>query len=256
MTLLEASGLSKAFGRGRRRVVAADDVSLALERGRTLALVGESGAGKSTVGRMLLRLIEPDAGSVVFDGRDLSKLSAGELRRMRRRMQMVFQDPAMSLDPMMTIGQSLEEPFVVHYGMNRTDRQSKVLDLLEHVRLDPVLLSRRPSQLSGGQLQRVSIARSLATEPELLVCDEPVSALDVSVGAQITKLLLRLQEELKLSIVYVSHDLRMVRIVADDVMVMRRGSVVESGPVSRVFDTPAHDYTRQLLAAVPGSGLH
>lgn len=256
MSLLEVDGLVKEFARRRRSrhqpVRAVDDVSFSLAAGRTLAIVGESGAGKSTVARMVLRLIEPDRGSVVFDGVELRGLGAQELRRQRRRMQMIFQDPHTSLDPYFTIAQTLAEPLKIHLGMSRDERTARVEDLVDKVQLPATVLDRRPGQLSGGQLQRVSIARSLATSPDLLVCDEPVSALDYSIGAQIINLLLDLQQSDGLSVLFISHDLRLVRVIADDVMVMRGGRVVEHRPTEELFEDPRDPFTQQLLEAMPG----
>jgi len=256
MTILSAQHLSKSFGKSKRKVIAVDDVSLTLERASTLAIVGESGAGKSTVGRLLLRLIEPDTGRIEFDGHSLRDLPPREMRRQRRRLQMIFQDPSTSLDPLMTVGQTLEEAFRVHFQMDRKERLDRMHELLAQVGLGMHHARRRPVELSGGQIQRVSIARALACQPDVLVCDEPVSALDVSIGAQITNLLLELQSAHGLSLVYISHDLRMVKIIADEIVVMRGGRVVESGNAAEVFHDPASEYTRELLEAIPGNGAH
>jgi oligopeptide transport system ATP-binding protein len=257
MTLLEAKNLGKHFSvrrRGRRQMVrAVDDVSFTLEAGKTLALVGESGAGKSTAARMVLRLIEPDHGTINFKGVDLRSLSPRELRSQRRHMQMIFQDPQTSLDPHFKIGRSLEEPLKVHFDLTSAERHARVNELLGKVRLDESVLERYPTQLSGGQLQRISIARALCTSPDLLVCDEPVSSLDYSIGAQIINLLLDLQESENLGLLFISHDLRLVRVIADEVLVMRNGTIVEHGPTEQIFETPTQPFTKELLTALPGA---
>lgn len=256
MSLLEVQGLRKAYG-GRRRgaepIVAVDDVSFEVHRGRTLALVGESGAGKSTTGLLVLRLVEPDAGSVVLDGVDLLGLDRHRLRRQRPKMQMIFQDPQSSLDPRVPLGRSVAEPLKVNFGMNRSDRERRAADLLRRVGLGDDLFGRYPHELSGGQLQRVAIARALTLEPALIVCDEPVSALDVSVRAQVLNLLLQLQDEMALAYLFISHDLSVVRAVADEVIVMSAGRIVEHGTNEAIYTDPRHPYTRELLAAVPAT---
>jgi ABC-type glutathione transport system ATPase component len=258
VTLLEVSGLSKSFvrkrnlfGRATARTYAVRDVSLHLDAGETLAVVGESGAGKSTVGRLILRLIEPDTGQVVFDGREISGLGAGELRRQRRRMQMIFQDPHSSLDPRLPIGESIGEPLLVHFGAGRSERSKRAAELLERVGLPRSMAERHPGELSGGQLQRVAIARALTLEPELIVCDEPVAALDVSVRAQVLNLMSDLQQELGLAYLFISHDLALVEVIADRVAVMRQGEVLETGPAEDIYRDPQHPYTQQLLGAIP-----
>lgn len=256
--LMDVAGLSKSFrgrgGRLRRRdnsVHAVDDVSFHIERGETLALVGESGAGKSTVGRLVLRLIEPDDGTVNFDGLDVRAQSRRELRKLRRRMQMVFQDPYSSLNPRMQVSECVAEPLLVHFGTDRTERDLVVAATLDRVGLGPRFLDRYPVELSGGQLQRVAIARALTVQPELIVCDEPTAALDVSVQAQVMNLLGDLQRDLGLSYLFITHDLALVDVIADRVAVMSRGRIVESGPVAEVLRAPTEPYTRQLVAAVP-----
>jgi oligopeptide transport system ATP-binding protein len=254
--LLEVDGVTKIFR--RRRLLrateenrAVDEVTFSLGRGRTLAVVGESGAGKSTTARLVLRLIEPDAGSIHFDGMDLLALPSGDLRRHRRHMQMIFQDPYSSLDPRIAIGRSVAEPLKVHAGLNRADRERVAVRLLERVGLGEHFLDRLPSELSGGQLQRVSIARALTLDPQLIVCDEAVAALDVSIRAQVLALLLDIQEERGVSYLFIAHDLAIVEAFADDVIVMRNGAVIERGPVNRVFVAPSSAYTKELLAAIP-----
>ena len=256
--LLEARGLVKHFpvhrgllGRRRGVVRAVDGVDLAVARGECLALVGESGSGKTTVGRCLVRLVEPDAGAILFAGEDLLALSGGELRRRRRRFQMVFQDPDGSLNPRRRVGQTVGEPLAVHGLGDRAARRRRVAELLDLVGLAADAAGRYPHELSGGQRQRVGIARALATGPELVVADEPVSALDVSVRAQVINLLASLQQRLGLAMVFIAHDLALVEHLADRVAVMVLGRIVEEGTRQEVFARPLHPYTVALLAAVP-----
>lgn len=256
MSLLEVAHLSKTFGGGllRRRkqtIQAVHDVSFTLEPGECLAVVGESGAGKSTVGRMVLRLIRPDTGRVVFDGIDVLGLRSREMRRLRQRMQMIFQDPYSSLDPRMAIVDAVAEPLLVHTDLDRAARTRRAAELLERVGIGHEYLHRYPVELSGGQLQRVAIARALTLRPSLIVCDEPVAALDVSVRAQVLNLLRDLQEEFGLSYVFISHDLALVEVIADRVLVMAGGRVVEEGGIEQIFRSPREEYTKRLLAAVP-----
>jgi peptide/nickel transport system ATP-binding protein/oligopeptide transport system ATP-binding protein len=258
MSLLEASALMKTYITGRNllgvvtaRFTAVNDVSFAVEPGETLALVGESGAGKSTTGRLVLRLIQPDSGAVTFEGQNLLDLSRKEMRATRRRMQMIFQDPYSSLDPRIPIGESVGEPLLVHDGMGRNERLTRAADLLERVGIGAQALDAYPGELSGGQLQRVAIARALTVEPSLIVCDEPVAALDVSVRAQVLNLMRELQEERGLAYLFISHDLALVEVIADRVAVMKNGEIVEIGDVEAVFQTPQHPYTAELLSAIP-----
>jgi ABC-type glutathione transport system ATPase component len=258
VTLLEVTGLSKSFvrrrnwlGRPRERTFAVRDVSLQLDAGETLAVVGESGAGKSTVGRLILRLIEPDGGRVVFDGVDIAGLDARALRERRRRMQMIFQDPHSSLDPRLPIGESIGEPLLVHFGTSRAERERRTAELLDRVGLPRSMTHRHPGELSGGQLQRVAIARALTLEPALIVCDEPVAALDVSIRAQVLNLMSELQQDLGLAYLFISHDLALVEVIADRVAVMRQGVVVETGTAEAIYRDPQDPYTRQLLEAIP-----
>jgi peptide/nickel transport system ATP-binding protein/oligopeptide transport system ATP-binding protein len=233
---------------------AVNDVSLTLEEGETLALVGESGAGKSTLGRLVLRLIEPDSGSVVFDGTDLRTLKGKDLRGARSRMQMIFQDPFSSLDPRISVLDSVAEPLLVHTGMKRSARNEKAIDLLRRVGIGKQFLERFPSQLSGGQLQRVAIARALTLEPQMIVCDEPVAALDVSVRAQVLNLLKDLQEERGIAYLFISHDLALVEVIANRIAVMSKGEIVEFEESATLFRNAQHEYTKQLLSAIPRPG--
>jgi oligopeptide/dipeptide ABC transporter ATP-binding protein len=257
--LLRVEGLTKHFpvfrGFFRRRVGtvrAVDDVSFTLGRKQTLAVVGESGCGKTTAGRALLRLVEPDAGHVWFRGKNLPTLGADELRETRRHMQIIFQDPYSSLNPRHTIGQIIGRPLLLH-GVCKTDAEAEdfVRALLERVGLQPKYISRYPHEFSGGQRQRIGIARAIALRPEFVVCDEAVSALDVSVRAQVLNLLMDLQDEFGLSYVFVTHDLSVVRHIADDVVVMYLGQIVEKAPRASMFARPSHPYTQALLSAAP-----
>ncbi|MEC3956961.1 ABC transporter ATP-binding protein [Nocardia sp. CDC153] len=254
--VLEVSGLSKEYrvrGSGTRRVV--DDVSFTIARGRTTAIVGESGSGKTTTARMVLGLLPPTSGTVRLDGTEVVGLRGTRLQVARRAMQPVFQDPYSSLDPMWTVERIVAEPLRAFDFGDRATIRARVLDLLDQVALPPALAQRHPHELSGGQRQRVAIARALAIEPRLVVCDEPVSALDVLVQKQILTLLSDLQDRLGVSYLFISHDLAVVRALAHDVIVMRAGRVVEQGPAERVLTDPADDYTRRLLDAIPGAAL-
>lgn len=258
MSLLEVKNVSKSFASGRdflgRRTKwshAVKDVSFSLEAGECLAVVGESGAGKSTVGRIALRLIEPDTGSITFDGVDVRAAKPAELRTMRRGMQMIFQDPHSSLNPRMTVLDAVLEPLVVHTDMGRGERETLATAMLDRVGIGSRYFGRYPAELSGGQLQRVAIARALTLNPKMIVCDEPVAALDVSVRAQVLNLLRDLQEELGLAYLFVCHDLALIEVIADRVLVMARGEVVEIGSVEDIFRRPQQEYTRTLLDAIP-----
>jgi oligopeptide/dipeptide ABC transporter ATP-binding protein len=239
------------FGRPTAFVKAVDGVSFHVEAGETLALVGESGCGKSTVSRLVLRLIEPDAGRIRFDGRDLLALESEELRAFRRNAQLIFQDPYASLNPRMTVSQILSEPLALHDLVPPADRRARVEDLLRLVGLEPRFARRYPHEFSGGQRQRIAIARALAVEPKLIICDEPVSALDVSIRSQILNLLRDLQDRLGLSYIFVSHDLAVVKHIADRVAVMNLGGIVETAKTNSLFASPRHPYSRALLSAIP-----
>jgi peptide/nickel transport system ATP-binding protein/oligopeptide transport system ATP-binding protein len=259
--LLEATGLVKDYalrrgllGGAAGRVRAVDGVSLRIGSGETLGLVGESGSGKSTTGRLLLRLEEPTAGTIRFDGEDWLALSRRALARKRRQIQVVFQDPHSSLNPRMTAGDQIGEPLFVQGLARGRDLRDRVAALLAEVGLSAAVARRFPSELSGGQKQRVAIARALATQPKLLVCDEPVSALDVSVAAQVVNLLFELRDKMRLSSLFISHDLAVVSRVADRVSVMYCGRVVEEGPTRELLRQPLHPYTAALLSAVSRSG--
>jgi oligopeptide/dipeptide ABC transporter ATP-binding protein len=255
--ILEGIGLSKHFAgrrgwRGLRSVVrAVDEVSIAVRRGETLALVGESGSGKSTLGRVLLNLIAPTQGDVLYDGRNIGKLPAGQLRTLRRELQIIFQDPFSSLNPRMTVEGIVGEPIWLHEAIPAEERRDKVASLLRTVGLRPEQASRYPHEFSGGQRQRIGIARALASSPKVLLADEPVSALDVSVQAQIVNLLEELKTRFSLTLVIVAHGLAIIRHMSDRVAVMYLGQIVEIAPVGALFETPLHPYTQALLASVP-----
>ena len=256
--LLQVSGLTKTFvtrrdllGRAREHLTAVDDVSFELAVGQTLGLVGESGSGKSTTGRLVARLIEPDAGTVVLGGRDVTAADRNGLRELRRDVQMVFQDPYSSLDPSWIVADIIAEPLRYYAQLGRRERHERAAALLDQVGLDRRAAMRYPYEFSGGQRQRIAIARALALEPRLIICDEAVSALDVSTQASIITLLEDLQRELGLSYLFISHDLAVVRHVSHRVAVMRQGAIVETGDADEVWSNPRQDYTRALLDAVP-----
>jgi oligopeptide transport system ATP-binding protein len=273
MPLLEIRNLTKVFPHGetafgrksRGEVRAVDDVSFDIHSGETLGLVGESGSGKSTLGRLILRLIEPTAGAVRFEGRDLLAAGRGEMRRLRRDLQIIFQDPFASLDPRFRVEEIIAEPLVIHgqivhgqiVGRNEEDRPAKldiraqVGELLRAVGLDESARMRYPHEFSGGQRQRIGIARALALRPKFIVCDEPVSALDVSVGAQIVNLLAQLQRDFGLTYLFISHSMPVVRYLSNRIAVMYRGKIVEVGETAQITERPAHAYTRSLLEATP-----
>ena len=255
--IVEIEGLRKVYPiRGQAEdFVAVDDVSLAIPRGKTVAIVGESGSGKTTTARMLLKLIEPTAGTIRFEGNDIAKLDRAQSREFRQRVQPVFQDPYSSLNPMFTIERLIAEPLEFYKRGNRAERRARVRTLLDDVALPQSMLQRYPSELSGGQRQRVAIARALALSPDLVVCDEPVSALDVLVQDQILTLLGDLQKEYGLSYLFISHDLAVVRLISDYVCVMKDGALVEAASSEEIFTNPRDPYTRRLLASIPGNEL-
>lgn len=258
--VIRVENLTKEFDiRGekgaKKKLLAVDDVSFSLRKGTTLALVGESGSGKSTVANMVLNLLDPTSGKVFYKGTDLSTLGSSELFEMRRKLQVVFQNPYGSLDPMYSIYRCIEEPLVVHKTGNRKEREARVAELLDMVAMPRSTMRRYPNELSGGQRQRIAVARALALNPEVIVLDEAVSALDVLVQNQILQLLAGLQEELDLSYLFITHDLAVVRQTADDVAVMRQGKLVESGTVDEIFANPTESYTRDLIDSVPGLGI-
>jgi ABC-type glutathione transport system ATPase component len=271
MALIEVRHLTKVFAGGVRAV---DDVSLEIRAGETLGLVGESGSGKSTLGRLILRLIEPTAGEILFEGRDLLGAGRGEMRRLRRDMQIIFQDPFASLDPRYRVEEIVAEPLRIHgdaasslarlevetpISRAKSAREmghpqslhARVAELLRAVGLDESAMQRYPHEFSGGQRQRIGIARALALRPKFIVCDEPVSALDVSVGGQIVNLLAELQREFGLTYLFISHSMPVVRYLATRIAVMHRGKIVEVGDVEQITERPAHDYTRSLIEATP-----
>jgi peptide/nickel transport system ATP-binding protein len=256
--LLEVRGLTKHFpvrsGVLLRRVGsvhAVDDVSFSLGRGETLGLVGESGCGKSTVGKTLLRLLEPSAGSIFFEGKDITRLGGPELRALRREIQIVFQDPFESLNARHSVGRILEEPFIIHRLGSAAERSRWVAELLERVGLSSDASHRYPHEFSGGQRQRIGIARAIALRPKLIVCDEAVSALDVSIQSQVLNLLLDLQREMNLALIFIAHDLSVVKHMSDDVAVMYLGQIVECASARQIYQQPRHPYTRALLSAIP-----
>lgn len=257
--ILQANNLVKTytqrsgrFGFGTTQIKALDDVSVSLKAGSTLAVVGESGSGKSTLARCLLQLHPFDSGEVLFQGQDLAKLSDADLRSVRKHLQMVFQDPFASLNPRMKVGEIVGEGLLIHGLGSAAEQKQKVFTMLEKVGLSADDAQKYPHQFSGGQRQRIGIARALVLEPKVVVCDEPVSALDVSVQAQILLLLKALQQEMGLSYLFITHDLRVVRHIADEVVVMNKGKIVEQGTVAEIYKNPREAYTQQLLQAIPG----
>jgi peptide/nickel transport system ATP-binding protein/oligopeptide transport system ATP-binding protein len=255
--LLDVKDLVKEFARRQgffrapSVVRAVDGVSFSIQAGETFGLVGESGSGKTTTGRCVLRLVEPTSGEVRFKGEDVLRFSRERLRQSRREMQIVFQDPYSSLNPRMRVGDIVEEPLIIHRTGAKAERRQRVEELFQLVGLDPSQLPRYPHQFSGGQRQRIGLARALALNPSLIIADEPVSALDVSVQAQVINLLMELQDRLKLTYLFIAHDLRLVRHICSRVAVMYRGRIVEMGTAEALFAAPAHPYTRALLSAIP-----
>jgi len=249
MPLLKARDLTKTYAKNAPPVV--DRISFQIDRGQTLGLVGESGSGKSTIARIVLGLLEPTSGSVTFDGQPITGVSQSQLRPLRRRMQPVFQDPYAALNPRMRVEQIVTEPLIIHEKHPRVERRRRCQELLRQVGLDDSAMLRYPHEFSGGQRQRINIARALALRPELLILDEPVSALDVSVGAQIVNLLRDLQREFSLTYLFISHSMPLVRYLSTNIAVLRQGKLVELGSRDQVCESPREDYTRQLVAATP-----
>lgn len=255
--LLEVKNLKKYFKTPRGMLHAVDDVSFSLERGKTLGVVGESGCGKSTMGRTILRLEEPTSGEVYFEGRDITKISKREMRGLRKDMQLIFQDPFSSLDPRMTVSQAIEEPIkLAGLIKNKNKRFLRVLELMDTVGLAQRLVNTYPHELDGGRRQRIGIARALAMNPKFIVCDEPVSALDVSIQAQILNLMKTIQKEYGLTYIFITHDLSVVNHFSDDIAVMYLGRLIEKAPSEKLFANPMHPYTQALLSAIPVPRLH
>lgn len=249
--LLEVNELKKYFQTSRGQLHAVDGVSFTIQKGKTLGLVGESGCGKSTTGRTILRLIEPTSGQVLFDGKDVAKLSASELRKIRKDMQIIFQDPFSSINPRKTIAQTIAQPLTMHKICGKKELEERVLEIMNVVGLAPRLINAYPHELDGGRRQRVGIARALAMNPKFVVCDEPVSALDVSIQAQILNLMKELQEKHDLTYLFITHDLSVVNHFSDDIAVMYLGKLIEKAPAEELFSNPAHPYTKALLSAIP-----
>lgn len=255
--LLRIEGLKQYYltGKGVFKkgyvIKAVDDVSFSLEQGQTLGLVGESGCGKSTLGRTILKLYEPTEGKIFFEGKEITHLNSKQMRPLRREMQIVFQDPLESLNQRHTVGGILEEPYKIHGIGTPAERKRWVLELLDKIGLPHTAVNRYPHEFSGGQRQRIGIARAIALKPKLLICDESVSALDVSVQAQILNLLLKIQKEMNLSIIFISHDLSVVKHISDHVAVMKKGKIVEMGTAKEVYSSPKNEYTKELLSAIP-----
>ncbi|WP_286301314.1 ABC transporter ATP-binding protein [Vibrio apostichopi] len=255
--VIRIEGLKQHFLSGKNLfakgyvIKAVDGVSFSVKQGETLGLVGESGCGKSTLGRTLLKLYEPSAGKIFFEGEDITHYSTKRMRPLRRDMQIVFQDPLESLNQRHTVGGILEEPFIIHGIGSKKERKQWVLDLLDKIGLPHSAVTRYPHEFSGGQRQRIGIARAIALKPKLLICDESVSALDVSVQAQILNLLLKIQKEMNLSIIFISHDLSVVKHISDNVVVMKKGKIIEFGSVEDVYKNTKEDYTKTLLSSIP-----
>ena len=255
--LLDVQHLKKYFHTASGMLHAVDDVSFQIEKGKTLGLVGESGCGKSTIGRTILRLLEPTEGTIMFEGKDLTRLSKKEMRAMRQDMQIIFQDPFSSLDPRMTVAQTIAEPLKLHgIVKDKKKREQRVLELMETVGLAERLYDTYPHELDGGRRQRIGIARALAVKPKFIVCDEPVSALDVSIQAQILNLMEDIQEKEGLTYIFITHDLSVVNHFADDIVVMYMGRMVEKAPSELLFSNPLHPYTKALLSAIPIPDIH
>lgn len=250
--LLEVQNLTKHFSTPAGQLHAVDGVNFKLEEGKTLGIVGESGCGKSTTGRVILKLIEPSGGKIIFDGEDITKYSRRKMRPLRTRMQMIFQDPFSSLDPRQTVSQLIAEPIIEHKLIrSKAAIEKRTLELMETVGLAPRLMNSYPHELDGGRRQRIGIARALAVKPKLIICDEPVSALDVSIQAQILNLLKKLQKDLGLTYIFITHNLAVVKYFSDDIAVMYLGQLVEKASSDDIFASPTHPYTKALLSAIP-----
>ena len=255
--LLEVKGLKKYFKTKRGMLHAVDDVTFTIERGKTLGIVGESGCGKSTTGRAILRLLEPNGGQVLFEGEDIAKLSPDQMRRKRKEMQIIFQDPFSSLNPRKTISETIAEPLKLNKIItDKTQRMARVREIMDIVGLAERLMNSYPHELDGGRRQRIGIARALALNPKFIVCDEPVSALDVSIQAQILNLMKELQESLGLTYMFITHDLSVVNHFSDDIAVMYLGRLIEKAPSEELFANPIHPYTKALLSAIPVPDIH
>ena len=248
MELLKVNNLRKVFPKTKETAV--DGVDFSIHKGEILGLVGESGCGKSTLAKVILRLIGVDEGSVFYKGKDLSKISYKNMRSMRKKLQIIFQDPYMSLDPRMRIGEILEEVYIIHENLSKDKRKVKVIELLEMVGLSESYFNRLPKEISGGEKQRIGIARALATDPEFIICDEPISSLDISIQAQILNLLMSLQKRKNLTYLFISHDLGVIASICDRLIVMRSGKFVESGSCEEIFKSPKHSYTKKLLDSI------
>lgn len=249
--ILEATDIRKTFGKGPRQVVAVDGISVKIPRGKTLGILGESGSGKSTLGRCILRLIEPDSGEIKFEGKVLSGIPQSQFRPYRRNMQMIFQNPFSSLNPKMSIGEAIEDPMRIWKVGDKESRRKRVQELLEMVGIHPRRANSFPYEFSGGQQQRINIARALSLDPKFIVCDEVVSALDVSIQTQIVNLLMDLQKQLGLTYLFISHNLGVVEYLSDEVLIMQHGKLVEYGATDEIFNHPKSEYTRSLIASVP-----
>ncbi len=255
--LIQTVGLKKYFSVPQGQLHAVDNINLSIEKGKTLGIVGESGCGKSTLGRVLLRLLEATEGQVLYNGEDILQYNVGQMREMRKNMQMIFQDPYASLDSRMSVYQLIEEPLRINNVCNsKKEREARVMELMETVGLAERLRNTYPHELDGGRRQRIGVARALALRPEFIVCDEPVSALDVSIQAQILNLLMDLQEQMKLTYVFITHDMSVVKHIADDICVMYLGQCVEKAPADELFENPLHPYTQALLKAIPVPSLN
>jgi peptide/nickel transport system ATP-binding protein len=255
-TLLEVKNLKKYFKTGNAMLHAVDDISFTLDSGKTIGVVGESGCGKTTLGRTVLHLLDPTSGEIYFEGKDISNPTKDEQRALREDMQIIFQDPYSSLNPRMSVSEAITEPLILQGALQKEDMQAQVRELMDTVGLAQRFENSYPHELDGGRRQRIGIARALALKPKFIVCDEPVSALDVSIQAQIINLMLDLQEERGLAYMFVTHDLSVVKYISDDIMVMYLGQMVERAPPDELFKNPAHPYTKALLSAIPFPDIH